>query len=105
MSGIDLHDCDIKVVDSENSDEYTLEYVQSCNTNDKLWVYSGVVIYDVTHFRKNHPGGINVFANRGGKDITKDLAYHTKRTRDSLFLYQVGFIKQEQETKNSCAIM
>ena len=84
--------------------KYSKEYVEKCNTNEKFWVYSGSTIYDITHFRRTHPGGAHVFNNKGGKDITSELKYHTKRTRDSLFMYEIGKIKDSNQNKQGCII-
>ena len=37
----------------------------------------------------------------GGKDISYEIGYHTKRTQNSLFLYEVGKIKN-CDKKNNC---
>ena len=102
---VDPHDCGIEIVENTDDNEYTLEYVKNCNNDEKFWVYSRGTIYDITHFRKNHPGGGHVFANKGGKDITAELNYHTKRTRDSLFMYEVGKLKDEKKETTGCSIM
>jgi len=95
---------DIKLTNIEDVYEFTLEDVQKCDNNDKFWVYCGNTIYDITHFKKNHPGGDKVFTNKGGKDISKELVYHTKRTRESLFMYQIGVLKNDKNDVG-CVIM
>ena len=52
-----------------NSKELTIDEIRKHNKKDDLWtIYKGNV-YDITHFVKNHPGGLSTIILAAGKDI------------------------------------
>ena len=50
---------------------YTLDEVSKHNTANDLWLVVDNVVYNVTTFLHNHPGGQDALLYNGGKDATE----------------------------------
>merc|ERR1711972_886503 len=49
---------------------YTMEEIAKHNTADDLWVLINGVVCDVTQFKNDHPGGVDILMENGGKDAS-----------------------------------
>ena len=52
--------------DSSKLPTYTLEEVRRHNTRKDLWIVIERMIYDVTPYLREHPGGWEVFVDNAG---------------------------------------
>ena len=51
--------------------EYTLEEIANHNTKESLWLIIDDLVYDVTKFLEEHPGGTKPFIGGAGKNVTE----------------------------------
>ncbi|KAI5190003.1 hypothetical protein NEMIN01_0788 [Nematocida minor] len=49
---------------------YTVEEVAQNNHRKSCWVILSGLVYDVTDYVKEHPGGADIILENGGKDCT-----------------------------------
>eukprot|EP01125_Pyxidicula_operculata_P019259 TRINITY_DN696_c1_g1_i1.p1 TRINITY_DN696_c1_g1~~TRINITY_DN696_c1_g1_i1.p1 ORF type:complete len:517 (-),score=74.53 TRINITY_DN696_c1_g1_i1:102-1652(-) len=87
------------------SREITREELSKHNTGDDLWVLINGVVYNVTQFKDEHPGGKKILMKYGGKDASVDFVkYHSpsilQKYGNSL---QIGIVSDGSTTikKNS----
>ena len=59
---------------SENK-EYTLEQVKTHNKADDCWLVINGLVYDVTNFLCEHPGGDYIILSNAGQDCTGFLQH------------------------------
>lgn len=52
---------------------YTRSEIARHSTRDDCWVIMHDIVYDVTDFIRDHPGGAKVIAHFGGKDISEEF--------------------------------
>ena len=60
--------------------EYTLLEISKHNTDESRWIVVDGLVYDVTDFIQNHPGGRKPFEKYAGTDATskfKTIKNHT----------------------------
>ena len=62
------HEEIVKMLNSTRIKEYSLKQLNTHNQEDDHWVAVHGYIYDVTEFKKRHPGGELVF--KLGKEMT-----------------------------------
>ncbi|KAI5138674.1 hypothetical protein NEAUS04_1818 [Nematocida ausubeli] len=81
--------------------QYTLEEVSEHTAKDSCWIVLSNIVYDVTEYAKDHPGGSNIIYENAGKDCT-DLfntlhpwINYKKLLQNNL----IGYIKKEQPEK------
>ncbi|KAK9895356.1 fatty acid-2 hydroxylase [Cystobasidium minutum MCA 4210] len=80
---------------------YTLSDVERHNTASSCWVIRNNVVYDVTAFVADHPGGDDLILDWAGKDITAVMEdpvehAHSDSAYDLLSEYSIGVLLQGQ---------
>ncbi|PVU88747.1 hypothetical protein BB561_005724 [Smittium simulii] len=72
------------------------EFIAQVNKSNKQWIIIQDVIYDVSSFTNEHPGGIPLLQNSVGKDVTEafngGVYNHQKAARNLLAHLRVGSI-------------
>lgn len=93
---------------SANKDEvYSMEEVKKHNHKNDCWVVVDNVVYNVTYFLKDHPGGPEAVIRYAGKDATKafnDQESHDSAARRQLADMAIGTLaggKSTNSTKDS----
>lgn len=61
------------MTDTANLKVYSVEDVAKHNTVDDIWVVYNGLVYDVSRFIDEHPGGEEVLADVAGTDATADF--------------------------------
>jgi predicted heme/steroid binding protein len=76
--------------------EISFEELQKHNTQLSCWFAVKGIVYDVTPFLFEHPGGEEVLVEQGGKDATKDFEAigHSKGAIDEMKQYAIGKLKK-----------
>lgn len=77
--------------------EYTLEEVAKHNTKKSCWIVLSGMVYDLTTYLKNHPGGPEIILNNAGKDCTEIfIALHPWiNYKIALRVWLIGYIKKK----------
>ncbi|KAI1840218.1 hypothetical protein JX265_010786 [Neoarthrinium moseri] len=72
-----------------------LEEIQRHNTNDDIWIILHGVVYNVSKYLENHPGGPELLLEVAGQDATKffEEALHSEDARDILPRLKVGNVE------------
>jgi len=90
---------DIKVHNMQDTTiidkEYTFDEVKMHNKETDCWIVINNLVYDVTKFLNEHPGGL-VILHHAGKDCTdafNDID-HSVSTKELLNKYLIGKIKK-----------
>ena len=85
-----------KLFDFINTPEYTIEEIESHNTNDSLWMHYEGNVYDVTKYITQHPGG-SVILEAGGQNLKtiweeKNMSWHNtnEHVMNILDKYKIG---------------
>ena len=52
-------------------DTFTKEKVAKHNSKSSCWIIINNLVYDVTNFLKDHPGGESILVSMGGKESTE----------------------------------
>lgn len=70
---------------------YTIEEVKKHNKDNDLWIVVDGNVYDVTDFRKEHPGG-DAILDGAGKDATEmfESVGHSSGARDEMANWKIG---------------
>jgi cytochrome b involved in lipid metabolism len=74
---------------------YTLEQVAQHNTESDAWIVIEDVVYDVTKYVDEHPGGLLIM-DGVGKDATELFKYefpHTEYAETVLAQFKIGRLK------------
>lgn len=78
----------------ENSKLYTLQEValRDGKSSKESWVVVKDIIYDITNFMEEHPGGVELLCEYAGTDCTKDFndAGHSPEAIKDMKLYKIG---------------
>lgn len=79
-------------VDTSSLTTYTVDEVKAHKTKDSLWIIIEGLIYDVTKWQADHPGGDEVLLELGGEDATVsfDDVGHSKDARKQLRSFLIG---------------
>jgi cytochrome b involved in lipid metabolism len=78
--------------------EYTLEEVAEHNTEADCWVIIDGVVYDVTSFLPDHPGGKKAIVTFAGRDATEefDMLHDRKVITKYAPQARIGVIKKSK---------
>ncbi|XP_052898194.1 cytochrome b5-like [Anopheles moucheti] len=84
--------------------EYTRAEVALRNGKEgnPTWIVIRDIVYDVTHYMENHPGGSELIAEWAGKDGTKDFDDfgHSSDAMRILKTLQIGVLVVSDHAKN-----
>ncbi|XP_050075896.1 cytochrome b5-like [Anopheles maculipalpis] len=84
--------------------EYTLAEVALRNgkAGNPTWIVIRDIVYDVTHYMEDHPGGSELISEWAGKDGTKDFDDfgHSSDAMRLLKPLQVGVLVVSDQAKN-----
>ena len=99
---------------SSSSSKNEIGFAELCRHNayDDLWLAIDGIVYDVTPFMDDHPGGGDIMLSAAGKDGTDDFedVGHSPHARELLKRFKVGTFKgdfsssttqQEENAKNT----
>lgn len=76
-------------------EEYTFSDLAKHTTNKDCWILVNGLVYDVTEFLDEHPGGGDLLVQVAGKDATSDFEDigHSNHAREMLAKYKIGAMK------------
>ena len=79
------------------------EEVKKHNKVDDLWLAIDGIVYDVTPFMDDHPGGGDIMLSAAGKDGTDDFedVGHSPHARELLKRFKVGTFKGDFSLKST----
>ncbi|XP_046842534.1 cytochrome b5-like [Xenia sp. Carnegie-2017] len=82
---------------SKEKKEYSLAEVQKHNTAESLWLVIHNLVYDVTKFMDEHPGGEEVLLEEAGTHATElfEDVGHSDDARELMNEYCIGKIAEE----------
>jgi hypothetical protein len=70
---------------------YTPCQIRRHNTTGSAWIVSAGVVYDVTSYLEEHPGGKrSILRNCGGRDCIEDMEFHSKSAQKLWQSYAIG---------------
>lgn len=77
--------------------EYTVEEVAAHKKDDDMWLIIDGIVYNVTKFIDEHPGGIEVLKENAGKDASTAFANagHSSEAKKQLATLAIGKLKAE----------
>ena len=82
---------------SKSSSKEEIGFAELCRHNkvDDLWLAIDGIVYDVTPFMDDHPGGGDIMLSAAGKDGTDDFedVGHSPHARELLKRFKVGTFK------------
>ncbi len=80
---------------------YTLEEIAKHKTKQSNWVLIHNLVYDVTQFLDEHPGGEEVLLEQGGKNASEGFedVGHSGDARELMKKYQIGELAPEDAAK------
>eukprot|EP00009_Paramoeba_aestuarina_P005392 CAMPEP_0201509360 /NCGR_PEP_ID=MMETSP0161_2-20130828/2435_1 /ASSEMBLY_ACC=CAM_ASM_000251 /TAXON_ID=180227 /ORGANISM="Neoparamoeba aestuarina, Strain SoJaBio B1-5/56/2" /LENGTH=127 /DNA_ID=CAMNT_0047904287 /DNA_START=62 /DNA_END=445 /DNA_ORIENTATION=- len=83
--------------------EYSIEEVAKHTSKDDCWFIIEGVVYDVTKFLDEHPGGDDVLIEVAGKDATTDFEDigHSDEAIAQLSEFKIGTVKGGKPSKPS----
>ncbi|KAI2800247.1 Cytochrome b5 type B (outer mitochondrial membrane) [Blomia tropicalis] len=82
---------------------YTLEEIRKHNEKKSNWVLIHDLVYDVSQFLDEHPGGEEVLIEQAGKDATEAFedVGHSGDARELMKKYQIGVLDEEDQKKTT----
>ncbi|XP_050308008.1 cytochrome b5-like [Anthonomus grandis grandis] len=79
---------------------FTLEEVKKHDgaTDDRVWIIYKDIVYDVSSYLEEHPGGSELITEYAGKDATKafDDFGHSSDAKKMLKAYKIGEVVEEE---------
>jgi len=92
---------------SSKSSSKEIGFAELCRHNkvDDLWLAIDGIVYDVTPFMDDHPGGGDIMLSAAGKDGTDDFedVGHSPHARELLKRFKVGTFKGDFSLSNNGA--
>ena len=92
---------------SKSSSKEEIGFAELCRHNkvDDLWLAIDGIVYDVTPFMDDHPGGGDIMLSAAGKDGTDDFedVGHSPHARELLKRFKVGTFKGDFSLSNNGA--
>ena len=92
---------------SKSSSKEEIGFAELCRHNkvDDLWLAIDGIVYDVTPFMDDHPGGGDIMLSAAGKDGTDDFedVGHSPHARELLKRFKVGTFKGDFSSSNNGA--
>merc|ERR1719231_537266 len=75
--------------------EFTAEEVAKHNTEEDIWIIMHGLVYNVTEFQNDHPGGPEIMAQSQGEDATSEFedTHHSAKAREQAKELIVGRLK------------
>ena len=90
---------------SKSSSKEEIGFAELCRHNkvDDLWLAIDGIVYDVTPFMDDHPGGGDIMLSAAGKDGTDDFedVGHSPHARELLKRFKVGTFKGDFSSSES----
>ena len=90
---------------SKSSSSKEIGFAELCRHNkvDDLWLAIDGIVYDVTPFMDDHPGGGDIMLSAAGKDGTDDFedVGHSPHARELLKRFKVGTFKGDFSSSNT----
>ena len=85
-----------------NSTIYTWEEIEEHNDDKSLWVVIHGVVYDVTNYALEHPGGIGILLEHAGIDGTDDFedVGHSDDAKELMKSFKIGIVKPDENKKD-----
>jgi len=82
--------------DDKKAEEFTLEEVKKHNTEKDLWVVVDDLVFDISEYVPQHPGGLKILNNAGG-DSTKGFKgpQHPAHVMNTIMEFYKGKLKKE----------
>ncbi|KAH8804589.1 cytochrome b5-like heme/steroid binding domain-containing protein [Xylogone sp. PMI_703] len=82
---------------------YTWMEINTHNKPNDLYLVICNKLYDVTAFQHEHPGGLDLLIDQGGKDVTDlfDDAGHSNEAKTLLESLQIGSVEKYSSIKFS----
>ena len=86
-----------------NSTVYTWEEIEEHNDDKSLWVVVHGVVYDVTNYALEHPGGIGILLEHAGIDGTDDFedVGHSADAKELMKSFKIGVVKKDDKCEES----
>ncbi|KAG2392725.1 hypothetical protein C9374_011450 [Naegleria lovaniensis] len=77
---------------------YSREQVSAHSSENDCWMICHGLVYDVTTYLNEHPGGVNLMMKNAGKDCTSDFEamFHSPKARNILKKYLIGELLPEK---------
>jgi len=75
---------------------YSLSEVADHDTFDDCWIVLFDRVYNVTEFLSQHPGGMDIILEHGGRDASIAFRGHSKFAIRSLKLYEIGELPEKE---------
>jgi cytochrome b involved in lipid metabolism len=78
---------------------YTWEEIEQHNDDKSLWVVIHGVVYDVTNYALEHPGGIGILLEHAGIDGTDDFedVGHSVDAKELMKSFKIGIVKKDEK--------
>lgn len=90
---------------SKSSSPKEIGFAELCRHSvyDDLWLAIDGIVYDVTPFMDDHPGGGDIMLSAAGKDGTDDFedVGHSPHARELLKRFKVGTFKGDFSSSNT----
>ncbi|XP_074033294.1 cytochrome b5 [Leptinotarsa decemlineata] len=84
---------------------YTLDEISKHDgkQDPRVWIILKDIVYDVTDYLDDHPGGADLITEWAGKDGTKEFDNfgHSADAKKELKKYKIGEVVEEQRKKKS----
>tara|TARA_E500000178_G_C16917413_1_gene705559 strand:+ start:251 stop:505 length:255 start_codon:yes stop_codon:yes gene_type:complete len=81
---------------------FTFNDISKMRNNNKIIIIRKNIVYDVTNFVKNHPGGEDSIIKNQYFDNQKNYKFHKENGKKEWDKYKIGLI---QEKNDNCKIM
>ena len=93
---------------SSSKSSKEIGFAELCRHNkvDDLWLAIDGIVYDVTPFMDDHPGGGDIMLSAAGKDGTDDFedVGHSPHARELLKRFKVGTFKGDFSSSNGASL-